>query len=170
MEINIIICVFLTTIYDWQQNYCFCLCFIFRSTRSQHWPVRVWKQWSLKTSVSSISIPELPTSGDSCEPIANNLGEKHKDRKFNAWDRDPLILPGGFKYCKSDPHIASRVVLISIPVIYMYWISLSAVTQSGRYLNQCQEGPLSYRVHFLICGIEFYHINNIEKNISSIKK
>lgn len=36
-------------------------------------PVSVWKQWSLKTSVSSISIPELPTSGDNCEPIANNL-------------------------------------------------------------------------------------------------
>lgn len=59
-----------------------------------HWPVRVWKQWSLKTSVSSISIPELPTSGDSCEPIANNLVEKHKERQFNAWDRDPQILTG----------------------------------------------------------------------------
>lgn len=44
-------------------------------------PVSVWKQWSLKTSVSSISIPELPTSGDSCDPIANKLVDNTNGRK-----------------------------------------------------------------------------------------
>lgn len=70
-----------------------------------HWPVRVWKQCSLKTSVSSISIPELPTSGDNCEPMANNLGGKQQQRAdqlvywqmaedialhCSAWDRRSL--------------------------------------------------------------------------------
>lgn len=36
-------------------------------------PVSVWKQCSLNVSVSSISMPELPCSGDSWEPIANSL-------------------------------------------------------------------------------------------------
>lgn len=53
-------------------------------------PVRVWKQWSLKTSVSSISIPELPTSGDSCEPIANNLVQNTKTGSA-ALQTDPGI-------------------------------------------------------------------------------
>ena len=39
-------------------------------------PVSVWKQCSLNVSVSSISMPELPCSGDSWEPIANSLFAK----------------------------------------------------------------------------------------------
>lgn len=55
----------------------------YNSQNMQVWPVRVWKQWSLKTSVSSISIPELPTSGDSCEPIANNLRKERRTKTRN---------------------------------------------------------------------------------------
>lgn len=60
-----------------------------------HGPVRVWKQCSLNTSVSSISIPELPTSGDSWEPMANNLHVGNTSDEFwrrtnqsghKAWD------------------------------------------------------------------------------------
>lgn len=36
-------------------------------------PVSVWKQCSLNVSVSSISMPELPCSGDSWEPMAKSL-------------------------------------------------------------------------------------------------
>lgn len=39
-------------------------------------PVSVWKQCSLNVSVSNISMPELPCSGDSWEPIANSLFTK----------------------------------------------------------------------------------------------
>ena len=56
-----------------------------------HPPVRVWKQWSLKTSVSSISIPELPTSGDSCEPIANNLRKTSK-LDVDYWNIRPAAI------------------------------------------------------------------------------
>lgn len=39
----------------------------------RHIPVSVWKQCSLNVSVSSISMPELPCSGDSWEPMAKSL-------------------------------------------------------------------------------------------------
>lgn len=55
-------------------------------------PVSVWKQCSLKVSVSSISMPELPTSGESCEPIANSLqGNGPEPPALNA--RPPAPLP-----------------------------------------------------------------------------
>lgn len=67
----------------------------------------VWKQWSLKTSVSSISIPELPTSGDNCEPIANKLVDNTKDgcldeyqehsdaRSVSVWSPEDLRVEHG---------------------------------------------------------------------------
>lgn len=43
-------------------------------------PVIVWKQYNLKVSASSTSIPEQWGSGDNCAAIANNL-EKNKVKK-----------------------------------------------------------------------------------------
>ena len=49
---------------------------VFLWTIWRHIPVSVWKQCSLNVSVSSTSMPELPCSGDSWEPIANSLFTK----------------------------------------------------------------------------------------------
>lgn len=85
-----------------------------------HRPVRVWKQWSLKTSVSSISIPELPTSGDSWEPMANNLkwktpqvssggewrGQTGRDMNLRVehWGQHQLLVRAESCSSKADGH------------------------------------------------------------------
>jgi hypothetical protein len=49
-------------------------------------PVSVWKQCSLNVSVSSISMPELPCSGDSWEPMAKSLHAKEE-----SWECTPVV-------------------------------------------------------------------------------
>ena len=71
------------------------MCSIYPYDLCRHIPVSVWKQCSLKVSVSSISMPELPCSGDSWEPMAKSLYAKEVKLGMHhvTWRESPQPFP-----------------------------------------------------------------------------